>query len=392
MSNPNNHKNLSAAMVTTFAICCGVIVANIYYSQPIIEMMASDTGLSLESASMIVSLTQIGYALGLLFLVPLSDLFENKKLTLVSLSLASLSLLFTAISSSPSSLLFASLCVGISSISVQILIPLATHLTPESKRGAVVGNIMGGLLAGILLARPVSSFIADHFGWRVVFVSAAIMMIIIGLFIMIRVPEHRPKNKPKYSELLLSLWHLIKAHPVLRKRSLIQALLFACFSLYWTVVPLELSLNYGFSHTQIALFALVGAIGAIAAPISGRLADMGFAKQASSAAIFLALLSFTPALLWRDSNVIGLAITGIILDFAVQMSMVLGQRDVYLLAPHSRGRMNAIYMTSIFIGGAVGSAVAGEIYSLGGWIYIAIIGCVVPSLIIGMRLSRKYLK
>ncbi|KPB18743.1 Major facilitator superfamily [Pseudomonas syringae pv. syringae] len=365
-------------MVMLFAFCCGAIVANIYYAQPIIELIAPDIGLSSTAASLIVSLTQIGYALGLFFLVPLGDLLENRRLMLVTTVVAILSLLGAAFAEQPNVFLLVSLLVGFSSVSVQMLIPLAAHLAPEESRGRVVGGIMGGLLLGILLARPIASLVADHFGWRAVFGSAAVVMIGISVVLATTMPKRLPDHRASYGQLLFSLWTLLRTQPVLRQRAFYQACMFATFSLFWTAVPLELSRNHGLSQTQIAIFALIGAIGAIAAPISGRLADAGYTRIASLGALLFGALSFLPGLVHPAYSVIGLAITGVVLDFCVQTSMILGQRTVYALDAASRSRLNALYMTSIFIGGAIGSAVASPLFDHGGWTWVLIAGTALP--------------
>ncbi|WP_240009485.1 MULTISPECIES: MFS transporter [Pseudomonas] len=365
-------------MVMLFAFCCGAIVANIYYAQPIIELIAPDIGLSSTAASLIVSLTQIGYALGLFFLVPLGDLLENRRLMLVTTVVAILSLLGAAFAEQPNVFLLVSLLVGFSSVSVQMLIPLAAHLAPEESRGRVVGGIMGGLLLGILLARPIASLVADHFGWRAVFGSAAVVMIGISVVLATTMPKRVPDHRASYGQLLFSLWTLLRTQPVLRQRAFYQACMFATFSLFWTAVPLELSRNHGLSQSQIAIFALIGAIGAIAAPISGRLADAGYTRIASLGALLFGALSFLPGLVHPAYSVIGLAITGVVLDFCVQTSMVLGQRTVYALDAASRSRLNALYMTSIFIGGAIGSAVASPLFDHGGWTWVLIAGTALP--------------
>ncbi|OBS38576.1 MFS transporter [Pseudomonas syringae pv. syringae] len=374
----HNAMTMTPAMVVLFAFCCGAIVANIYYAQPIIELIAPDIGLSSTAASLIVSLTQIGYALGLFFLVPLGDLLENRRLMLVTTVVAILSLLGAAFAEQPNMFLLVSLLVGFSSVSVQMLIPLAAHLAPEESRGRVVGGIMGGLLLGILLARPIASLVADHFGWRAVFGSAAVVMIGISVVLATTMPKRLPDHRASYGQLLFSLWTLLRTQPVLRQRAFYQACMFATFSLFWTAVPLELSRNHGLSQTQIALFALIGAIGAIAAPISGRLADAGYTRIASLGALLFGALSFLPGLVHPAYSVIGLAITGVVLDFCVQTSMVLGQRTVYALDAASRSRLNALYMTSIFIGGAIGSAVASPLFDHGGWTWVLIAGTALP--------------
>lgn len=374
----HNTATMTPAMVMLFAFCCGAIVANIYYAQPIIELIAPDIGLSSTAASLIVSLTQIGYALGLFFLVPLGDLLENRRLMLITTAVAVLSLLGAAFAEQPNVFLLVSLLVGFSSVSVQMLIPLAAHLAPEESRGRVVGGIMGGLLLGILLARPIASLVADHFGWRAVFGSAAVVMIGISVVLATTMPRRLPDHRASYGQLLFSLWTLLRTQPVLRQRAFYQACMFATFSLFWTAVPLELSRNHGLSQTQIAIFALIGAIGAIAAPISGRLADAGYTRIASLGALLFGALSFLPGLVHPAYSVIGLAITGVVLDFCVQTSMVLGQRTVYALDAASRSRLNALYMTSIFIGGAIGSAIASPLFDHGGWSWVLIAGTTLP--------------
>ncbi|MCV4340728.1 MFS transporter [Pseudomonas capsici] len=369
---------MTKGLVMLFAFCCGAIVANIYYAQPIIELIAPDIGLSSTMASLIVSLTQVGYALGLFFLVPLGDLLENRRLMLLTTGVAILSLLGAAFAEQPNLFLVVSLLVGFSSVSVQMLIPLAAHLAPEETRGRVVGSIMGGLLLGILLARPVSSLVADHFGWRAVFGSAAVLMAGISVVLATTMPKRMPDHRASYGQLLFSLWALLRQQPVLRQRAFYQACMFATFSLFWTAVPLELARNHGLSQSQIALFALIGAIGAIAAPISGRLADAGHSRIATLSALLFGALSFLPGLIPAPYNLIGLAVTGVVLDFCVQMNLVVGQRAVYALDAASRSRLNALYMTSIFIGGAIGSSVASVLFDHGGWVWISVLGTALP--------------
>ena len=380
MTDITHRATMTKGLAMLFAFCCGAIVANIYYAQPIIGLIAPDIGLSSTLASFIVSLTQIGYALGLFFLVPLGDLVENRRLMIVTTVVAIASLASAAFAQTPNVFLLASLLVGFSSVAVQILIPLAAHLAPEESRGRVVGSIMGGLLLGILLARPASSLIADHFGWRAVFGVAAVLMLLISVVLATTIPKHQPTHSASYGQLLKSLWTLLRKQPVLRQRAFYQACMFATFSLFWTAVPLELARNHGLSQSQIAIFALVGAIGAIAAPIAGRLADAGHTRVASRFAMLFAALSFLPSLVQPSYAVIGMAVTGIVLDFCVQMNMVLGQRSVYALDAKSRSRLNALYMTSIFIGGAAGSVIASALYDHGGWTWIVIAGSAFPLL------------
>ncbi|CDF81669.1 Uncharacterized MFS-type transporter ydeR [Pseudomonas knackmussii B13] len=372
--------SLPRSLVLLFAFCCGAIVANLYYAQPIIELIAPDVGLAPRQASLIVALTQIGYAAGLLLLVPLADLLENRRLMLLTTGAAFVCLLLAATCHAPGPFLLLSLLLGLSSVSVQMLIPLAAHLAPEASRGRVVGNIMSGLLLGILLARPLASLVAGHFGWRTVFFGAAVLMIGIGLTIALTIPRHAPSHRTSYGQLLGSLWHLLRRFPTLRQRALYQGLMFASFSLFWSASPIELMRHAGLDQTQIALFALVGAVGAIAAPIAGRLADAGHTRPATLAALLLAPLALAGSLLVPGPGWLGLVLAAILLDFAVQLNMVLGQRTIYTLEPLSRARLNALYMTSIFVGGAMGSAIASPLYEHFGWTGVALLGAGLPGL------------
>ncbi|UFH50951.1 MFS transporter [Pseudomonas sp. KNUC1026] len=357
---------MTRARILLFAFCCGAIVGNLYYAQPIIDLIAPDVGLSSRGASLVVSLSQIGYALGLFFLVPLADLLENRKLMIATVVLAVASLFAAASASQPGPFLALSLLIGFSSVAVQILIPLAAHMAPEATRGRVVGSVMSGLVLGILLARPLSSLVADHFGWRAMYLAAAAAMLAIIALLALTVPPYKPAHRATYGQLLASLWHLFRHHAPLRERAVYQAAMFGCFSLFWTAAPLELARVYGLSQTQIALFALVGAAGAISAPLAGRWADAGLTRPATTAALALAGVSFLIDAL-PGAGVIGLALTGVVLDFAVQMNMVLGQRVIYSLDPASRARLNGLYVTSLFLGGAVGSALASPLYASLGW-------------------------
>jgi predicted MFS family arabinose efflux permease len=371
---------LPRSLVVLFAFCCGAIVANIYYAQPIIALIAPDIGLSGHGASLIVSLTQLGYALGLFLLVPLGDLLESRRLLIGTGLLATLSLAAVALCRQPAWFLLACFVVGFSSVTVQILIPLAAHMAPEPSRGRVVGSIMSGLLLGVLLARPAGSLIADGFGWRGVFAAAAVLMALILVLLATTIPRHRPAHSAGYGALLLSLFGLLRREPVLRRRTGYQAMMFATFSLFWTAVPLELARRHGLSQTQIALFALVGAVGAAAAPLAGRLADAGRTRSATRAALLLGALSYLPSLWDGRFAVLALCLTGVLLDCCVQTNMVLGQRAIYALDPASRSRLNALYMTGIFLGGALGSALASVLYEQGGWAWTVVAGSAVPLL------------
>jgi predicted MFS family arabinose efflux permease len=363
--------------VLLFAFCCGAIVSNLYYAQPLIEMIAPDIGLSAQAASLIVSLTQIGYGVGLLFLVPLGDLFENRRLMIATLIVAMMSLAGASFSQSAASLLAFSVLIGFSSVSVQMIVPIAASMADDATRGRVVGTVMSGLLFGVLLSRPVASLIADHFGWRVVFGCAGGLTAFMVVMLAAIMPRRQPTTTARYGALLRSMGTLLRNHALLRQRSFYQACMFGSLTLFWTAVPVELARHFGYSQSHIALFALVGAAGAFAAPLTGRLADAGHGRVVTAVALAGAALSFLPMLMFPSLGVIGLGITAVVFDMCIQMSMVVGQREIYALDATSRNRLNSVYITSLFIGGAAGSALASVLYDHGGWSTVAEVGSAV---------------
>ncbi|MFD0518593.1 MFS transporter [Paractinoplanes durhamensis] len=264
------------SLIFVLAVACGLTVANLYYSQPLLDLIADAFDVSQGAATVVVTVTQIGYAVGLLFLLPLGDLIENRKLTTRLLIGTAAALLLAAVSPAYTVFLLVSVLIGVTSVVAQILVPFAAHLAPEEQRGALVGKVMGGLLLGILLARTVSSFVADLFGWRAIyFVSAALM---VGLAVVLRrmLPSRQPEHAAGYGSLLRTVWGLVRTEPVLRRRALCQGLVFGAFSAFWTAIAYELIGEHGLGQAQIAIFALVGAGGATAAPLAGKLADRGY--------------------------------------------------------------------------------------------------------------------
>jgi predicted MFS family arabinose efflux permease len=374
------------------AIACGVIVANLYYAQPLVGPISADTHLPLALAGLIVTLTQIGYVLGLLFIVPLSDLIENRRLVIAALAVVICALVAAPLAYNALFFLVAAMFIGLGSVAAQILVPYAAHLATEERQGQVVGNVMSGLLLGIMLARPMASFITELWGWRAVFTLSAVITAILAGLLALVLPERKPSPTMNYAELLSSLWSLFKTKPILRRRSLYQACLFGAFSLFWTVMPLWLASHFHLSQQEIALFALAGVAGAIAAPIAGRLADKGWTKILTGVAIVIAALSFLLTHIFDDHSAISLAmlvIAAITLDMAVSGNLVLGQRAIYSLGSEIRGRVNGVFMAVFFIGGAIGSALGGWAYAYGGWMYASILGLSMPVAALLYYLTEK---
>ncbi|RED59333.1 MFS transporter [Cohnella lupini] len=375
--------NISSGIILLLAAACGLIVANLYYSQTLVGPISSDLGLPSGAAGLIVTLTQLGYVAGLLFIVPLSDKLENRRLVVSFLSVVVLALIGAAFSTGSAMFLTASLLIGASSVVAQILVPLAAFLSTEEQRGRVVGNVMSGLLLGIMLARPIASMITDIWGWQTIFMISAILMALLAIVLSRVLPERHPDQTLSYGGLVASLLKLFRQTPILRRRSFYQACLFGAFSLFWTTVPLRLADEYGMSQQGIALFAFVGVAGAIAAPIAGRLADKNWTKPLTMGAIIVATLSFLLIALIHGKSNFSLAllfIAAITLDMAVSGNLVVGQRAIYSLGNETRGRLNGLFMAIFFIGGAVGSFLGGLSYAHGGWVLSAWLGVLFPFL------------
>jgi predicted MFS family arabinose efflux permease len=380
--NPPVPESVPAWITTLLAASCGLIVANIYYAQPLVGPISTDLGLSPQLAGLIVTMTQIGYGVGLLLIVPLGDLVENRRLVFSVIALGALALGCAALSTHPLPFLLAALMIGFGSVAVQILIPYAGHLAPEATRGRVVGNVTTGLMLGIMLSRPVSSFITAIASWHMVYAMSAILMAALAVVLQRALPPRKPTARLGYLSLLASMVQLVRTTPALRRRALYQAFLFGAFSLFWTTVPLLLAgPAFHFSQAGIAWFALAGVSGAIAAPIAGRVADRGWTRPATLVAMLLTATGFALtrlADLGTTLSLILLLISAIAIDFGVQANVVLGYRTLFALGAETRSRLNGLYMTTFFLAGAAGSAIGGWAYASGGWTLASSIGIALP--------------
>jgi predicted MFS family arabinose efflux permease len=364
---------LSPALTVACAVTSGAMVANLYYAQPLIDLIAPELGLSENLSGLIVTLTQLGYGAGLMLIVSLADRIDNRRLILTTLVCVAAALVGVALSSSTAVFLVTAVAVGFCSSGAQVVVPFAASLAPEARRGRTIGNIMAGLLAGIMLARPFSSMIADMFGWRAVFWVSAGVMVALTLWLYKALPSGSPgqgrqKRATSYLGNLLSMGRILATTPALQRRAAYQGVLFAVFNIFWTAAPVMLARDFGFSQRGIALFALAGAGGALAAPLAGRLGDRGHVWAGTAVALVTVILSCVLSG-WAAAihSVVALAVFAVTLDAAVQVNQVLGQRVIYSLAGEARGRMNALYMTIVFLLGAGGSSLATLTYHHGGW-------------------------
>ncbi|NKQ58640.1 MFS transporter [Amycolatopsis sp. K13G38] len=376
MSDARSRRQLRLIMVV-LAVACGATVANLYYPQPLLGEISHAFSVSQGSAALVVTLTQLGYAAGLALLMPLGDLLENRTLAWRTLVFTAVALVVAGLSPSFGLFLGASVLIGITSVVAQILIPFAAHLAPEDERGRFVGTVMSGLLLGILLARTVASLVSSVWGWRTIYLASAVLMVAVALTVRRLLPRHEPGHGSSYPRLMRSIATLAREEPALRRRAVCQALMFGAFSAFWTSVAFELVREHGLGQTGIAIFALVGAGGAAAAPLAGRLGDRGHGQLGSGVALALGAAAMLLADLGVHSLVL-LGLAGVLLDLAVQGHQVLSQQEIYGLRADARARINTVFMTTIFIGGAIASAIAGNLYDAFGWTGSSLFGAALP--------------
>jgi len=356
------------------AIATGLSVASNYYAQPLLETIAQSYRLSVNQAGFIVTAAQLGYACGLMFIVPLGDKFERRSMIVVMTLLAAAGMLVTASSGSLWMMILGTAMTGLFSVVAQILETLAATLADPAKRGKVVGMIMSGLLLGILLARTVAGALATLGGWRTVYWFASALMIIMALILWLALPRYKQYSDLNYPQLLISIFRIYIGTPMLRTRALIGCVSFASFSNLWTSMAFLLAAGpFHFSEAKIGLFGLVGAAGALAASRAGQLADRGKAKITTRYGLLLLLVSW--AFIWYGQyQVIALIIGIILLDLAVQGVHITNQSVIYRRMPQARNRLTSGYMTSYFIGGALGSLISATAFATAGWSGVCVAG------------------
>lgn len=357
-------------------IGCGVVVANLYYCQPLLGEFSRYFHVSEESASFVNICSQVGYGVGLFFIVPLGDMLARRGLLIWMHLLAALALVGVAFSPSINWLFVFSVSVGITSTACQVFIPLAMHLASDEERGKILGTILGGLLTGILLSRSLSGFVAEYFGWQSVYFISALLMVIMTFLIWKYIPGEQPSFKGSYRELMKSLFSLFKEQPVIRESAWIGACLFGAISAFWATMAFFLEKPpYEYSLLVIGLFGIIGAGGALVSPIIGRITDKYGPFKPMRAGIFLMVAGYF--ILFFANSGIALMIIGIILiDMGLQSTHIPNLSRNYSLLPHARTRLNTLYMTFFFIGGTIGSSIGSIAWNSGGWIGVCVSGLV----------------
>ncbi|MCZ4316001.1 MFS transporter [Comamonadaceae bacterium G21597-S1] len=369
---------LPAPLVLLLSASAGLAVASIYYSQPMLGVVGAGIGASNQAVGQVPTLTQFGYALGILLLAPLGDRYDRRRIIVLKAAALALALLFGGMAPSIGALLVASLAVGLAATLAQDIVPAAATLAPPAHRGAVVGTVMTGLLLGILLSRVVSGFVAEHLGWRAMFIVASAAVAVAGVALWRGLPRFRPTTELAYGALLGSLGHLWRRHGSLRRATLAQALLSVGFSAFWSTLALMLQgAPFHLGSTAAGSFGLAGAAGALAAPFAGRIADSrgpGIVTRLGTLLSIAAFASMGLATLAPVQLHLGLLVAAtVVFDLGVQATLIAHQSIVYGIDPDARSRMNAILFVGMFFGMATGSALGSLALAHGGWIAVVVL-------------------
>ncbi|WP_375425898.1 MFS transporter [uncultured Friedmanniella sp.] len=365
---------MTRALTFLFAVAGGAAVGNLYWSQPLLDTIATDLHASTAAAGWLVTATQLGYAAGILLVVPLGDVTNRRRLLLVMMLCAVAALLLCALAPTMGLLLAAITLLGLTTVGGQILTPLAGDLADDGSRGQVVGTVASGILTGILVSRTLSGLVAEVAGWRAIYVLAAVVDVVLAALLYRAVPPLSPKTKLAYPRLIASVGAVVVRERTVRWTLVLAGISFGVFTMFWTSLTFLLSgPPFSYPVSVIGLFGLVGLAGAIAAQRAGRLHDRGWSLPATGIGWALALLAFLLALVGGRSVVL-IVLAILVLDVAIQGVNILNQTRIFAVSAEARSRLNTAFVTNNFIGGAVGSAAATVLWSVGGWTAVTTAG------------------
>ncbi|MCD2194406.1 MFS transporter [Actinomycetospora endophytica] len=369
--------HLGRPTVGLLAVVCGAAVANIYYAQPLLPVVAQAFSVGEGQAGLLVTASQIGYALALAFLVPAGDILERRRLVSVLLLVTGVLLIGAAAAPTFGVLLAAVAIVAVTSAVAQIVVPMAASLASDENRGSVVGTVMSGLLIGILLARTVAGLVAEIGGWRLVFVLAAVVMVVLAGAVRLVLPRVPIAAEASYPSLLRSVGSIVRHDSLIRRRMVLGGVGFGCFTILWTAISFLLAAPpYSYGSGVIGLFGLAGLAGAVTAVYAGRFADQGHGRRVVTIGLALLLVSWG-VLALGGTSLVALIVGIVVLDLAQQLLQISHQHAIYSRRPDARSRVTSAYLVSAFIGGAIASALTSALYAVVGWPGVCALGAVV---------------
>ncbi|MFD1720466.1 MFS transporter [Amnibacterium endophyticum] len=367
---------MSRPLVLLLAVAGGAAVGNLYWAQPLLDFIARDLRTSTAAAGWLVTATQLGYALGVLLLVPLGDVLDRRRLVPAALVAVAVALVAAALAPTFPVLLAALALVGITTVAGQIIAPLAGDLAGDGERGRVVGTVVSGILVGILLSRTISGLVAAALGWRAVYAAAAVLAVVLALLLRRAIPDLAPRTRLAYPALLGSVFGIVRERPTVRFSLVLGGTSFGVFTMFWTALTFLLSAPpFSFGVATIGLFGLVGLAGAITAQRAGRLSDRGLGLPAIGVAWVLVLVAFVVAGIGSRS-VVGVVVAVLVLDVAIQGHNISVQSRLFQLDPAARSRINTAFVANNFVFGAIGSGLASVLWALGGWTAVTLAGAV----------------
>ena len=370
----DSRPTIGRGLTFLFAVAAGAAVGNLYWAQPLLDLVAGDLGASTASAGWLVTTTQLGYAVGILLVVPLGDVVDRRRLVPLTLLAAAVALALCAAAPSFGFLVAALGLLGLTTVGGQLLTPLAGDLASDADRGAVVGMVVSGILTGILVSRTLSGLVADAFGWRAIYVGAAVLDVVLAFLLWRAIPVLEGKARVRYPALIASVFGVVRRERVARWTLVLAGISFALFTMFWTSLTFLLSgPPFDYPVSVIGLFGLVGLVGAVVAQRAGRFHDRGWSVPASGVGWGLVVVAFGVAAFARSSAVL-IVVAILLLDIAVQGVSILNQTRMFSVSAAERSRLNTAFVTNNFLWGALGSVLAGVLWSAGGWVAVTLCG------------------